>query len=85
MRQQREAPNYDFRVEQEELRSCSSSSTEERCRWLVTGLDFVHEIQPGDIIVAKRGTNEIVGIGIVTSDCIPPKDSAHPFASDEQA
>jgi YD repeat-containing protein len=45
--------------------------------------DFVHEIQPGDIIVAKRGTEEILGIGIVTSDCIPPKDSAHPFASDE--
>jgi 5-methylcytosine-specific restriction enzyme B len=44
---------------------------------------FVHEIQPGDIIVAKRGTEEILGIGIVTSDCIPPKDSAHPFASDE--
>jgi len=45
--------------------------------------NFVHEIQPGDIIVAKRGTREIVGIGIVTSDCIPPKHSAHPFASDE--
>jgi 5-methylcytosine-specific restriction enzyme B len=44
---------------------------------------FVHEIQPGDIIVAKRGRNEVIGIGIVTSDCIPPKDSAHPFASDE--
>jgi hypothetical protein len=44
---------------------------------------FVHEIQPGDIIVAKRGTREIVGIGIVTSDCIPPKDSAHPFASEK--
>jgi energy-coupling factor transporter ATP-binding protein EcfA2 len=45
---------------------------------------FVHEIQPGDIIVAKRGRNEVIGIGIVTSDCIPPKDSAHPFASDDK-
>jgi YD repeat-containing protein len=45
--------------------------------------DFVHEIQPGDIIVAKCGRNEVIGIGIVTSDCIPPKDSTHPFASDE--
>jgi energy-coupling factor transporter ATP-binding protein EcfA2 len=46
--------------------------------------DFVHEIQPGDIIVAKSGTKEILGIGIVTSDCIPPKDSAHPFESDDK-
>jgi hypothetical protein len=46
--------------------------------------NFVHKIQPGDIIVAKRGTREIAGIGIVTSDCIPPKDSAHPFASDDK-
>jgi hypothetical protein len=44
---------------------------------------FVHDIQPGDIIVAKCGRNEVIGIGIVTSDCIPPKDSTHPFASDE--
>jgi len=27
---------------------------------------------------------KVVGIGIVTSDCIPPKDSAHPFASDDK-
>ncbi|MEJ7614964.1 MAG: hypothetical protein SQA66_15145, partial [Candidatus Fervidibacter sacchari] len=40
---------------------------------------FVHEVQPGDIIVAKRGAKEIVGIGIVTSDCIPPGHSDHPL------
>jgi hypothetical protein len=42
---------------------------------------FVHEIQPGDIIVAKRGTREIVGIGIVTSDCIPPGHPEHPLGN----
>ncbi len=48
--------------------------------------DFVHEIQPGDIIVAKKrkrknGTNEILGIGIVTSDCIPPGHPEHPLGN----
>jgi len=43
--------------------------------------DFVREIQPGDIIVAKRGTREIVGIGIVTSDCIPPGHPKHPLGN----
>jgi energy-coupling factor transporter ATP-binding protein EcfA2 len=42
---------------------------------------FVHEIQPGDIIVAKRGINEVIGIGIVTSDCIPPGHRDHPLGN----
>jgi hypothetical protein len=42
---------------------------------------FVHEIQPGDIIVAKRGRNEVIGIGIVTSDCIPPGHPDHPLGN----
>lgn len=33
------------------------------CLW-----QFTHEIQVGDIIFAKRGMNEIIGIGIVESD-----------------
>ena len=45
---------------------------------------FVHEIQPGDIIVAKRGAKEIVGIGIVTSDCIPPGHSDHPLGDNHE-
>ena len=40
---------------------------------------FVREMKQGDIIVAKRGTREIIGIGIVTSDCIPPNSSEHPL------
>ena len=84
----REAPNYDFR----EWRSREGLREEFQKRgvggWSQVW-NFVHEIQLGDIIVAKKrkrknGTNEILGIGIVTSDCIPPKDSAHPFASDDK-
>jgi len=81
------ASNYDFRKlsSKEELRELFRQAY--RGRRGVGGWsqvwDFVREIQPGDIIVAKRGKNEVIGIGIVTSDCIQPKDSAHPFASDE--
>jgi hypothetical protein len=81
------ASNYDFRKlsSKEELKELFRQAY--RGRRGVGGWsqvwDFVREIQPGDIIVAKRGKNEVIGIGIVTSDCIPPKDSAHPFASDE--
>jgi hypothetical protein len=82
----KEAPNNDFRqlseddLEKlfEEVYKGGEGAGGHRQVWR-----FVHEIQPGDIIVAKRGKREIVGIGIVTSDCIPPKHSAHPFASDE--
>jgi hypothetical protein len=82
----KEAPNNDFRqlseddLEKlfEEVYKGGEGAGGHRQVWR-----FVHEIQPGDIIVAKRGINEVIGIGIVTSDCIPPKHSAHPFASDE--
>ena len=77
----REAPNYDFREwrSREELREKFQSGWSQV--W-----DFVHEIQPGDIIVAKKrkrknGTNEILGIGIVTSDCIPPGHPDHPLGN----
>ncbi|MFA0766821.1 MAG: hypothetical protein OXFUSZZB_000149, partial [Candidatus Fervidibacter sp.] len=81
------ASNYDFRKlsSKEELRELFRQAYGGRRGvggWSQVW-DFVREIQPGDIIVAKRGINEVIGIGIVTSDCIPPKDSAHPFASNE--
>lgn len=31
---------------------------------------FVHEIKPGDIIIAKKGTKSVIGRGIVTSEFI---------------
>ena len=39
------------------------------CLW-----DFVHRLKPGDIIYAKRGTNEIIGRGCVESDYIYDED-----------
>ena len=35
------------------------------CLW-----DFLHRLKPGDIIYAKRGTNEIIGRGCIESDYI---------------
>ena len=35
---------------------------------------FVQEIQKGHIIVANNGRSEVVGVGIVDSDYIPPQD-----------
>ncbi|MCX7968392.1 MAG: hypothetical protein N3B10_07875 [Armatimonadetes bacterium] len=40
---------------------------------------FVHEMKPGDIVVAKTGRHQILGIGIVTSDYIPPNSPEHPL------
>jgi YD repeat-containing protein len=80
----KEAPNNDFRqLSEDDLEKLFKEVYGEGAGGHPQVWRFVHEIQPGDIIVAKRGTKEILGIGIVTSDCIPPKDSAHPFASDE--
>ncbi len=46
--------------------------------------DFVHEVQPGNIIVAKEGIGKIIGIGIVTSDCIPPGHPDHPLGDEHE-
>jgi hypothetical protein len=79
------ASNYDFRKlsSKEELRELFRQAY--RGRRGVGGWsqvwDFVREIQPGDIIVAKRGKNEVIGIGIVTSDCIPPGHPEHPLGN----
>ncbi len=39
---------------------------------------FVHEIQEGDIVVANQGKSRVVGIGIVTSEYLPPNDPRNP-------
>src|SRR5216684_2378481 len=44
-------------------------------------LRFVDEIQPSDIIIANRGRSSIVGIGVVTSEYLPPKSSKNPSES----
>ena len=44
---------------------------------------FVHEVKTGDVVVANKGSHVAVGIGIVTSDYIPPKSRNNPIKSDE--
>jgi len=39
---------------------------------------FVHDIQKGHVIVANKGQYAIVGLGIVTSDYIPPSETDNP-------
>ncbi|MCS7185767.1 MAG: hypothetical protein RMK89_02300 [Armatimonadota bacterium] len=45
---------------------------------------FVHEMKPGDIVVAKTGRHQILGIGIVTSDYIPPNSPEHPLKGNHE-
>jgi 5-methylcytosine-specific restriction enzyme B len=33
---------------------------------------FVHVIQPSDVVIANKGKSRVVGIGLVTSDYLPP-------------
>ena len=46
---------------------------------------FVHEMQQGDVIVANKASDKSVGIGIVTSDYLPPSDPRNPFNNKKQA
>jgi len=39
---------------------------------------FTHEVTPGSIVVANKGRTTVVGLGIVTSDYIPPGDPSNP-------
>jgi DNA polymerase III delta prime subunit len=41
--------------------------------------DFVHQMQPGDLVIASQGIGKIKGIGIVTSDYLPPDDDRNPI------
>lgn len=41
-------------------------------------LRFTHRMKPGDIVIANKGVNTVVGIGIIQSDYIPPRDSGNP-------
>jgi hypothetical protein len=44
-------------------------------------LRFVNEIQTSDIVIANKGRSSIVGIGIVTSEYLPPKSPKNPSES----
>lgn len=39
---------------------------------------FTHTLKKGDIVIANRGRNRAVGIGLITSDYIPPRKPGNP-------
>ena len=44
---------------------------------------FVQEVSRGDLVVANRGYNQVVGVGIVTSDYLPPGALENPLRDDD--
>ena len=45
---------------------------------------FVHGIQRGDTVVANKGNHQVVGVGVVGSEYLPPKDEKNPRKEEEQ-
>ncbi len=43
---------------------------------------FVHEVKPHDVIVANERYNRVVGIGVVTSEYLPPRSTRNPIRKD---
>ncbi|MGH2448376.1 MAG: hypothetical protein ACREU3_04145 [Steroidobacteraceae bacterium] len=43
---------------------------------------FVHEVKPQDVVVANDRYNRVVGIGVVTSEYLPPKSRRNPIRKD---
>ncbi len=41
--------------------------------------DFVHQMQPGDLVIASHGVSKIKGIGIVSSEYLAPDDDRNPI------
>lgn len=46
-------------------------------------LRFTHRMKPGDIVVANKGVNTVVGIGTIISDYIEPKNPNNPSQDKE--
>ncbi|QEG43440.1 hypothetical protein [Roseimaritima ulvae] len=44
---------------------------------------FTNELHPGHIVVANKGYNDIVGVGLVTGDYLPPDNQDNPMQGDE--
>lgn len=43
---------------------------------------FTHEIQAGDVVIANQGYNHVMGVGIVSSDYLPPTARNNPLRTD---
>ncbi|MGV3485891.1 MAG: hypothetical protein ACO1RT_15850 [Planctomycetaceae bacterium] len=44
---------------------------------------FVATIKVGDIVVANNAYNEVVGVGVVESDYLPPTSKKNPLKTDQ--
>jgi 5-methylcytosine-specific restriction protein B len=44
---------------------------------------FTHRMTPGDIVIANKGIDKVVGIGTILSDYIPPNDPSNPSPDPE--
>ena len=44
--------------------------------------NFTNNIQPGDIIVANKGMNRVMGVGIVDGDYLEPEADSNPLTAD---
>jgi 5-methylcytosine-specific restriction protein B len=45
--------------------------------------DFTHNMAPWHVVVANRGTKTVLGLGVVTSDYLPPDDPSNPSTDDQ--
>ena len=45
---------------------------------------FVSKVGPGDVIVANNGRGSVVGIGLVSSDYLPPTSADNPVRNDKR-
>lgn len=43
---------------------------------------FAHRMAPGDVVVANRGTKDVVGIGVIESDYLAPGEVDNPLTPD---
>jgi len=84
----RQIPDRDLtRLREEELKSLFQQvyPGEDKAGWrqvrTFRGDDLYKDMQPGEIVVARKGKNTIVGIGVIRSEVLPPLDPDNPFAS----
>lgn len=63
---------------EEEVKKALSDNKKNPIQDAKTTWRFVHEVCPGDIVVANRGRTAVVGVGVITGDYIPPDDPQNP-------
>lgn len=73
----------DFRQYQSEkdIATALGVANDDRSQNAKTIWRFTREVASGDIVVANRGRSNVVGIGLIVSDYIPPEDPRNPNLS----